>query len=367
MLCLLIAGTSTAMAVEVAGFQGLGFLSEADSYSTAFGISADGSTVVGGSAIDGFLWSYRWNNGVMTALPKSNEADVPLSMAHAVSGDGSVIVGMEYNLATNTTTGYRWSAADGLQTLPYEAGAIGNNYGSADAISTDGQVIAGVGPNSFRWTEADDITSLPFLPGGEGGTSHIHGISQDGAIIVGASSSTGGTFAFVWTEDTGTQLLDVPGASWSEAMGISSDGSTIVGTFSVGASFTQTAFAWTALGVVTMSSLSMDEGTISEAYAATGDGLWAVGVSDDQAALWDTRSGEVWDLNALVAGLSGFTGWTLTEATGISADGLKIVGNGYNSEGAPEGWILDLSQIPEPSSGALLALGGVAMLRRRRR
>lgn len=366
-ICLLVASATTATAVEVAGFQGLGFLSETDTYSKAHGISADGSTVVGGSSIDGYLWSYRWSGGLMTAIPKSNAAEVPLSEAYSVSADGSVIVGMEYNLATNTTTGYRWSQSEGLLTLPYETGTIDNNYGTANAVSGDGLVITGAGPSSFRWTEADDITSLPLLPGGENGISHVHGISQDGAIIVGASPSAVGTFAFVWTEENGTQLLDVPGASWSEAMGISSDGSTIVGTFTVGASLTETAFAWTALGVVTMSSLSMDEGTVSHAYAVTGDGLWAVGVSDELAALWNTQSGEVWDLNVLAAGQSGFGGWTLGEATGVSADGRRIVGNGFNAEGAPEAWVLDLTQIPEPSSAALLAMGSVAILRRRKR
>lgn len=60
-------------------------------------------------------------------------------------------------------------------------------------------------------------------------------------------------------------------------------------------------------------------------------------------------------------------------AYGISADGSTVVGgsaidgNGYNTEGSPEGWILDLTQIPEPSSSALLSLAGAAMLRRRKR
>lgn len=354
------------MAAEVAGFTGIGFFSETDAYSEASGISADGSTVVGGAEVGDFFWSYRWSGGVMTAIPKSSEPDVPLSQAFAVSGDGSVIVGWEYNFANDALTGYRWSAADGLIMLPYEPGAAFDNLGSADAISADGSVIGGMAPNAYRF-ENGVLNSIPLLPGGEDGMSHVHGISADGGIIVGASSATDGTFAFVWTEsDNTTRLLDVPGASWSEAMGISANGSTIVGTFAVGASSTETAFAWSALGVVTMSSLSMDEGTISQAYSVTADGLWAVGVSDELASLWDTRSGEVWDLNVLAAGQAAFDGWILGEATGISADGLKIVGNGLNANGDTEGWMLTLSQIPEPSSGALLALGVAAMSRRRR-
>lgn len=92
-----------------------------------------------------------------------------------------------------------------------------------------------------------------------------------------------------------------------------------------------------------------------------------VGVSDELAALWNTQSGEVWDLNVLAADQTAFDGWILAEATGISADGLKIVGNGFNAEGAPEAWMLDLSQIPEPSSTALFSLGLASMFRRRKR
>jgi len=48
------------------------------------------------------------------------------------------------------------------------------------------------------------------------------------------------------------------------------------------------------------------------------------------------------------------TGWTLTEANGISADGNTIVGYGTNPLGNTEAWI---AVIPEPGGdAALLAL-----------
>lgn len=364
---LFLAGPLAAVPLEPVPFQGLGFLSQPDAYTKAYGISADGSTVVGGSAIGEYFWSFRWSAGVMTALPKSDPMNIAISQGNSVSADGSVIVGMEFDLSTNTTRGYRWSAADGLQLLPYETGVVNNNFGTSDAISADGSVIAGSAPSAYRWTTADGVTSLPHLPGGENGFSHAHGLSADGSVIVGASDSTDGEFAFRWTEADGTELIDIPDASWSDAMGISGDASTIVGAFSVGASTSETAFAWTALGVVTLSSLSMDEGTVSYACATSYDGLWAVGNSDDRAALWNTRTGSVWDLNALLGGQSGFAGWTLESATGISADGTKIVGNGLNPEGIPEAWIVDLTAVPETSSTAVLAFGiGSILLRRRR-
>ena len=52
------------------------------------------------------------------------------------------------------------------------------------------------------------------------------------------------------------------------------------------------------------------------------------------------------------------TGWTLDEVTAISDDGQTIVGSGTNPNGDTEAW---MAVIPEPSSGALLAFGLVAV------
>jgi hypothetical protein len=37
-------------------------------------------------------------------------------------------------------------------------------------------------------------------------------------------------------------------------------------------------------------------------------------------------------------------GWMLTRATGISDDGLTIVGQGLNPQGQLEGWVLQLAE-----------------------
>jgi hypothetical protein len=49
---------------------------------------------------------------------------------------------------------------------------------------------------------------------------------------------------------------------------------------------------------------------------------------------------------------------------GISDDGLTIAGNGDNSYGNYEGWIVT---IPEPATLLLLGLGSLALLRKRRK
>lgn len=54
--------------------------------------------------------------------------------------------------------------------------------------------------------------------------------------------------------------------------------------------------------------------------------------------------------------------WTLYNATGISADGLTIVGYGANPDGYGEAWI---ATIPEPASILLLVFDGLALRLRR--
>ena len=56
------------------------------------------------------------------------------------------------------------------------------------------------------------------------------------------------------------------------------------------------------------------------------------------------------------------TGWTLGSVGGISSDGYVIVGDGINPDGYNEAWI---ATIPEPGTFLLLAIGGLALLRRR--
>ena len=71
---------------------GLGDLPGGVFGSDAWGVSADGSVVVGGSySASGIGEAFRWENGVMTGL-----GDLPggsWSWAHAVSADGLVVVG----------------------------------------------------------------------------------------------------------------------------------------------------------------------------------------------------------------------------------------------------------------------------------
>ena len=51
------------------------------------------------------------------------------------------------------------------------------------------------------------------------------------------------------------------------------------------------------------------------------------------------------------------TGWRLTSANAVSADGLTIAGYGTNPSGNVEAWIARILPVPEPTSGGLLGVG----------
>jgi len=104
----------------------------------------------------------------------------------------------------------------------------------ATGVSADGAVVVGYGfdcdrrgcysvGKAFRWSAAAGTLDLGYLPGGT--VSNANGISADGAVVVGWSSSNIGDQAFRWTEAGGMVGLGfLPSGTWSEAHGVSADG-----------------------------------------------------------------------------------------------------------------------------------------------
>jgi probable HAF family extracellular repeat protein len=345
-------------------FIGLGDLPGADFSSIANGVSADGSVVVGrGSAFVTMhgepisnVEAFRWTQGDgMVDL-----GDLPGGPyghgASGVSADGSVVVGSSVNRApVPNVQAFRWrqsTGAVGLGDLPG-----GYSYSSAAGVSANGSVIVGTsssasGYEAFRWTQGGGIVGLGDLPDGQF-NSRAFGVSDDGVVVVGQGTSAIGNEAFRWTQTDGTVGLgDLPGGTFSStANGVSADGSVVVGRGSSASG--SEAFRWTeGSGMVGLGDLPGGEFS-SIATAVSADGSLVAGQSSSaaglEAFLWDATHG-IRNLRGVLVNNFGLgaslTGWTLTSANDISADGQFIVGSGTNPNGKTEAWLAHIEVEP---------------------
>ena len=133
------------------------------------------------------------------------------------------------------------------------------------------------------------------------------------------------------------------GIFFSEAFGVSADGSTVVG-WSLATESVFEAFLWTSGGgMVGLSDLpgglfeSRANDVSADGSVVVGQGLSALGI---EAFIWDATNG-IQNLQTVLEGQLGvaLTGWTLTDAVGISADGTTIVGVGNNPSGDLEAFV----------------------------
>ena len=357
MVVLLFRSVSTCSAATCS-FQVLGGLPGGSGESAVYGVSGDGSAVVGYSrnAFRGYE-AFRWTEATgMVGLndPGHVPGDGFESYAHSVSADGSVVVGyMGSQRPDSTYQAFRWTQQEGMVSLGYlRGGSASFAYG----VSGDGSVVVGYGNSAsgyqaFRWTEEAGMVGLGDLPGGYF-ESQAYGVSADGSVVVGHSKSSYYDEAFRWTEATGmVGLGHLPEAYGnSAALAVSDDGSVVVGV----EDWLGEAFLWTEeIGMMALGNLP--GGTSALAVSADGSAV----VGGETAFIWDAHQGMRGIREILVndCGLD-VPLQSLVWASGISADGFTIVG-GYAGGDA---WI---ATIPEPATLLLLAFGAVILRRKR--
>ena len=217
------------------GMVNIGSLNGSTRYE-AFGVSADGSVVVGDGGSQAFRWTQNGGIEGLGVLPGRMN-----SRAIDVSGDGSVAVGSSYNLPNwDNEQAFRWTQSDGMVGLGF---LPGSNYSFPNAISPDGSVVVGTSSSgstypAFRWTQSTGMVNIGHLSGMN--TTHPFDVSTNGLTIVGGSfSSPANGEAFIWDTGHGMRALksvlqteyglDLTGWSLKAASGISPDGNVIVG------------------------------------------------------------------------------------------------------------------------------------------
>ncbi|MDD2651482.1 MAG: autotransporter domain-containing protein [Sulfurimonas sp.] len=325
----------------------LGDLAGGDLYGIARAVNADGSVVVGLSSSANGYEAFRWTQeGGMVGLGDLTGGSF-YSDANSVSADGGVVVGI--SISANGYEAFRWTQGGGMVGLGDLAG--GFFFSTAMGVSADGSVVVGEsnsanGYEAFRWTQAGGMVGLGDLAGGSFDSIAI-GVSADGSVVVGRSNSANGDEAFRWTQAGGmVGLGDLAGGVFdSIAMGVNADGSVVVG---IGNSANgDEAFRWTqAGGMVGLGDLA-GGGFYSKAFAVNADGSVIVGQSNsasgNEAFRWTQTKG----MQTLGEWLleSGYTlsGWSDTKATGVSADGNVVVGQGASTN-AHEAFIAKAGQ-----------------------
>jgi probable HAF family extracellular repeat protein len=328
--------------------------------SAAYGISTDGSTIVGRSESANGEEAFRWTaDGGMVPLGDLAGGDFA-SSATSASSDGALVVGRGAVLGGDE--GFEWTEAGGL---------VGLGVGStALDVSDDGTTVvgwSGFPVEATRWTSGVPM-GLGFLPSGS--LSVATAVAGDGSVIVGADMSSSGLFeGFRWTPGGGMVGLGVPsGNAESEASGVSGDGSVVVGTGYDTYNITSgaQAFRWTSgSGMVALGWPSGSTGSRAEGVSA--DGSYVVGFVEDaavarRAALWEASGGwqSLQQTLELDCGLD-LTGWQLQVASGIAAQGgvLRISGYGSNPDGDQEAF---LAEIPEAGCAQSIPAVPVALL-----
>ncbi len=163
--------------------------------STALDINHDGTVIVGRAPFQAFLYSQPEG---MILLKSSNDNEV--SMAHAVSADGSVIAGF-FNGNRNSRSA-QWSR-DGLAEPVVRD--FDNAKNRALGISSDGNVIVGgVQIGDYDSAYAQHQSGPAIVLGGleEAGSgfvsSNASGANMDGSIVVGSSTGEDGHRAVSW-------------------------------------------------------------------------------------------------------------------------------------------------------------------------
>lgn len=252
------------------------------------------------------------------------------SEARAVSADGRVAVGYctRVTPSRRVYAAVRWWSDGRIEQLSSDS-----EYAAAWGCSEDGTVVVG------EFSDTGGTRAVQWLPGGQQVTlavppgtlrSGASGVSHDGLSIAGYITSPDHVeTATIWRLPEGPELLPLPaGITSGQARAISADGSTLVGSVAGPAVVWDRASRW--VGDADPSDLGLlPDFRQSWAFAVSGDGSIVVGEClregpglVSRAFRWTSSTG-MQDLGSLPGSLN-------SSAWCISADGRIISGRSWH-------------------------------------
>jgi len=302
-------------------------------------------TITGGKVSYGIEWQLpvldQIDDGDYVKFPDFGGGAADMAVKD-VTADGNIVVGYGNNKRGPLAFRADMTVLDseGLPVLKpltitdsvYTAQTL--KWSVAEAVSADGLIIAGyggtkTGNRAFVTTVLDANTDpitlesvvLPLLGGGK--WSEAYAMTPDGLIIAGRSDSSKGPQACIWFVDGTTGEWVVKGLGGLSKKKLDSVATSIA--YKVGSD----------AGDLMVVGRSQSILYPSEAFVWTGNPV----VEDDGI-------GYMYDLEYILIKMgvaeqdSMGSQWILNEATGVSADGDRIVGWGTNPEGGIEAWVV---------------------------
>lgn len=297
---------------------------------------------------------YKWNAAGGLVQIGSISNGYPAAGRTVVSNDGTKISSSITNAATgfNEISTYdvatsTWVNRGGLVPTGWD-GSVSSTWG----MTTNGSTIVGLGfltaanAHAVKWDEVNGMVDLGSIAAGR--SSRANAINAAGTVIVGWQDEPTGTRSGAkWQDGVETFITDNNGNNVGEAGGISADGNTIIG------SANPNPYVWNAASGLTY--ITHPNASFSFKGGATGisaDGKKVIGYyrafgappMSGEGFIWTSATGRI-NLNDYAASLGIATnGVTMGLPLAISQDGKKIAGSGTNASGQMIAFYLDTSQ-----------------------
>lgn len=293
----------------------------------------------------------------------------------SISNDGTRIGGTNINAVTgegemafyDSTTGV-WSNLGGI------GGSLDGSTSSGYGISGDGQSMVGLGwfrgaeAHAIQWSTGTGTIDLGSTVAGR--SSRANAVNDNGSVVAGwQDDSFGFRQAAVWINGVQTTITDNVGSQVGEALAISGDGQWVTGiaandrswrynTITSDFEYLEPVDGFPFLPNAIGASMTDDGSTIVGTVHSIGPSLFGAGYIWREG-VGTTSMNDYFD----ALGVAYEAGFNFSVPVGVSGDGNTFVGLGLDASGFATGWVVT---IPSPAGAALLGLGGLVTLCRRR-